>query len=46
MASNVALSPAAKVAKRRLGGLAGVAAVPPDFEATLPDAVFGVFEGG
>jgi len=31
--------------KRRLGALAGVAVVPPDFDAPLPDHVIGTFEG-
>ena len=29
--------------KRRLGALAGVAAIPPDFDAPLPDHVIDVF---
>jgi hypothetical protein len=32
--------------KRRLGLFAGFAAIPPDFEAPLPDHVIDVFEGG
>jgi prevent-host-death family protein len=31
--------------KRRLGILAGVAAIPPDFDAPLPDHVIDAFEG-
>jgi prevent-host-death family protein len=31
--------------KRRLGILAGVAAIPPDFDAPLPDHVIDTFEG-
>jgi prevent-host-death family protein len=31
--------------KRRLGALAGVAVVPPDFDAPLPDHVIDTFEG-
>jgi antitoxin (DNA-binding transcriptional repressor) of toxin-antitoxin stability system len=30
--------------KRRLGALAGVAAIPPDFDAPLPDHVIDTFE--
>jgi prevent-host-death family protein len=39
------LSPAATRGKRRLGALAGVAVVPPDFDAPLPEAVIDAFEG-
>ena len=39
------LSPLATPTKRRLGGLAGVAVVPSDFDAPLPEAVIDVFEG-
>ncbi len=31
--------------KRRLGALAGVAVIPPDFDAPLPDHVIDAFEG-
>jgi prevent-host-death family protein len=31
--------------KRRLGALADVAAIPPDFDAPLPDHVIDTFEG-
>jgi prevent-host-death family protein len=31
--------------KRRLGALAGVAVVPPDFDAPLPEDVIDAFEG-
>jgi prevent-host-death family protein len=31
--------------KRRLGALAGVAVIPPDFDAPLPDHVIDTFEG-
>ena len=31
--------------KRRLGILAGVAVIPPDFDAALPDQVIDSFEG-
>jgi hypothetical protein len=33
-------------AKRRLGALASVAVVPPDFDAPLPETVVDAFEGG
>ena len=32
--------------KRRLGALAGLASVPDDFDAPLPDTVLDAFEGG
>lgn len=32
-------------AKRRLGALAGLATIPDDFDAPLPDAVIDAFEG-
>jgi prevent-host-death family protein len=41
----VALSPEVTPGKRRLGGLAGVAVVPSDFDAPLPDALIDAFEG-
>ncbi len=41
----VALSPEVTAGKRRLGGLAGVAVVPSDFDAPLPDALIDAFEG-
>jgi prevent-host-death family protein len=31
--------------KRRLGALAGVAVIPPDFDAPLPDYMIDAFEG-
>ena len=41
----VALATGEGSAKRRLGGLAGVAVVPPDFDTPLPDALIDAFEG-
>lgn len=31
--------------KRRLGALAGIAVIPPDFDAPLPGEIIDVFEG-
>lgn len=39
------LAASASRAKRRLGALAGVASIPPDFDAPLPDSVIDAFEG-
>jgi prevent-host-death family protein len=39
------LTPLSPPVKRRLGGLAGVAVVPPDFDAPLPESVIDAFEG-
>ena len=41
----VSLTPVEERPKRRLGALAGLASVPPDFDAPLPDAVLDAFEG-
>ena len=41
----VALSPAGARGKRRLGSLAGIAVVPADFDAPLPDDLIDAFEG-
>lgn len=39
------LVPLAQHPKRRLGMLAGVASIPPDFDAPLPDDAIDAFEG-
>lgn len=39
------LVPLSPPAKRRLGALAGVAVVPPDFDAPLPETLIDAFEG-
>jgi hypothetical protein len=39
------LTPPDQRPKRRLGILAGVAVIPPDFDAPLPDDVMDAFEG-
>ncbi len=39
------LTPKDQQPKRRLGILAGKAAIPPDFDAPLPDALLDAFEG-
>lgn len=39
------LMPLAEPSKRRLGALAGVAVVPPDFDAPLPVSLIALFEG-
>ena len=39
------LVPLAQRPKRRLGMLTGVASIPPDFDAPLPDDVIDAFEG-
>jgi prevent-host-death family protein len=41
----VPLVPSSTAPKRRLGTLAGVAVIPPDFDAPLPDEVIDAFEG-
>jgi prevent-host-death family protein len=40
------LVPLARRPKRRLGMLAGVASIPSDFDAALPDDAIDAFEGG
>jgi prevent-host-death family protein len=45
VAKLVPLTPRHDQPKRRLGALAGVAVVPPDFDAPLPDHVIDGFEG-
>jgi prevent-host-death family protein len=45
VAKLVPLTPRHDQPKRRLGILAGVAVVPPDFDAPLPDQVIDSFEG-
>jgi prevent-host-death family protein len=45
VAKLVPLTPQHDRSKRRLGALAGVAAIPPDFDAPLPDHVIDTFEG-
>jgi len=45
VAKLVPLTPRPDRRKRRLGALAGVAVVPPDFDAPLPDHVIDTFEG-
>lgn len=45
VAKLVPLTPRHDQPKRRLGILAGVAVVPPDFDAPLPDQVIDGFEG-
>jgi prevent-host-death family protein len=45
VAKLVPLTPRHDRSKRRLGTLAGVAAIPPDFDAPLPDHVIDAFEG-
>ena len=42
----VAIASTLERPKRRLGGLAGKAVVPPDFDAPLPDDILDAFEGG
>jgi prevent-host-death family protein len=44
VAKLVPLSPPASGTKRRLGGLAGSAVIPADFDAPLPDSVIESFE--
>jgi len=44
VAKLVPLAPKQELQKRRLGVLAGLAAIPPDFDAPLPDAVLDAFE--
>ena len=39
------LTPVEAGPRRTLGALAGVAVVPPDFDAPLPDSVIDAFEG-
>ncbi len=39
------LMPLACPSKRRLGILEGIAVVPPDFDAPLPDEMLALFEG-
>jgi prevent-host-death family protein len=45
VAKLVPLTPLRHRPKRRLGALAGVAVVPPDFDAPLSDHVIDAFEG-
>ncbi len=45
VAKLVPLTPPHDRPKRRLGALAGVAAIPPDFDAPLPEDIIGIFEG-
>ncbi len=45
VAKLVPLTPAEKPVKRKLGALVGLASVPADFDAPLPDAVLDAFEG-
>jgi prevent-host-death family protein len=45
VAKLVPLTPSSKRPKRQLGVLAGVAAIPADFDAPLPDDVLDAFEG-
>ena len=45
VAKLVPLTPLHDRPKRRLGALAGVAVIPPDFDAPLPDDVIDIFEG-
>jgi prevent-host-death family protein len=45
VAKLVPLTPRQDRPKRRLGGLAGVAVIPPNFDAPLPDHVIDGFEG-
>ncbi|MBS0640623.1 MAG: type II toxin-antitoxin system prevent-host-death family antitoxin [Proteobacteria bacterium] len=41
----VSLQAPKTAAKRQLGALTGVIAVPPDFDAPLPDEILDAFEG-
>ncbi len=41
----VPLGPSSALPRQRLGILAGVAVIPPDFDAPLPDEVIDAFEG-
>ena len=45
MAKLVPLTPPHNRPKRKLGILAGLAVIPPDFDAPLPDNVISAFEG-
>ena len=45
VAKLVPLTPAAAPAKRRLGSLAGLVTLSPDFDAPLPDDLLDAFEG-
>ncbi len=45
VAKLVPLSPPGQHPRRRLGTLAGVAVIPPNFDAPLPDDVIDAFEG-
>ncbi len=45
VAKLVPLTPLERRPKRQLGALAGVAVIPPDFDAPLPDEVIDAFEG-
>jgi antitoxin (DNA-binding transcriptional repressor) of toxin-antitoxin stability system len=45
VAKLVPLTPPYDRPKRRLGALAGMAVIPPDFDAPLPDDVIDTFEG-
>jgi prevent-host-death family protein len=45
VAKLVPLTPPEAKPKRRLGLLEGVAVIPPDFDAPLPDEVLDAFEG-
>jgi prevent-host-death family protein len=45
VAKLVPLTPPHERPKRRLGALAGVAVIPADFDAPLPDDVIDTFEG-
>jgi prevent-host-death family protein len=45
VAKLVPLTPSKKQPKRQLGALAGVAVIPPDFDAPLPDRILDAFEG-
>ncbi len=45
VAKLVSLAPIEKQANRKLGALSGLASVPADFDAPLPDAMLDAFEG-
>jgi prevent-host-death family protein len=45
VAKLVPLAPPGQQPRRQLGALAGVAVIPPDFDAPLPDEVIDAFEG-